>query len=347
MMNCFVVITAILLAAAAPPPTAARCDYEAVFNFGDSNSDTGGFYSAFPPQSPPDGVTYFKKPAGRISDGRLVIDFLAQALGLPLLSPYLKSVGSDFQHGANFAIVGAAVRRKPQYGASPFSLEYQLRQFKEFKLQVEAESNSSGTPLPGPGIFGKSLYTIYIGQNDFTGPNSTSKDFLQEVVSVIANTTKEIYTLGGRTFLVFNLAPLGCYPFRLSKAPSNSSDKDSAGCLTSDNSAVDEYNTMLKAALSEQARKQLPADAKVILVDSHAVLLRVFNNPTFYGFPNATAAACSGEATVCSDPQHFVSWDGTHLTEAANKIVADGVLTETYFDPPFPLSKYCDINPPH
>jgi hypothetical protein len=47
-----------------------------VFNFGDSNSDTGGFWAAFPAQPPPFGVTYFGRPTGRASDGRLVIDFI-------------------------------------------------------------------------------------------------------------------------------------------------------------------------------------------------------------------------------------------------------------------------------
>lgn len=52
------------------------CDYEAIFNFGDSNSDTGGFHTAFPAQPIPYGMTYFKKPVGRASDGRLIVDFL-------------------------------------------------------------------------------------------------------------------------------------------------------------------------------------------------------------------------------------------------------------------------------
>lgn len=54
----------------------SKCDFQAIFNFGDSNSDTGGFWAAFPAQSGPWGMTYFKKPAGRASDGRLIIDFL-------------------------------------------------------------------------------------------------------------------------------------------------------------------------------------------------------------------------------------------------------------------------------
>lgn len=54
----------------------SKCEFEAIFNFGDSNSDTGGFWAAFPAQGPPNGMTYFKKPSGRASDGRLIIDFL-------------------------------------------------------------------------------------------------------------------------------------------------------------------------------------------------------------------------------------------------------------------------------
>ena len=54
----------------------AKCDFPAVFNFGDSNSDTGGFWAAFPAQHGPFGMTYFGHPAGRASDGRLVVDFL-------------------------------------------------------------------------------------------------------------------------------------------------------------------------------------------------------------------------------------------------------------------------------
>ena len=60
-----------------------RCKFPAVFNFGDSDSDTGGFWAAFPAQQGPFGMTYFGRPAGRASDGRLVIDFI----GTYLLAP--------------------------------------------------------------------------------------------------------------------------------------------------------------------------------------------------------------------------------------------------------------------
>ncbi|KAL0351058.1 UNVERIFIED_CONTAM: GDSL esterase/lipase [Sesamum radiatum] len=69
-------------------PAAPPCDFPAIYNFGDSNSDTGGI-SAIPP---PYGVSYFHRPAGRNSDGRLIIDFIAEHLGLPYLSSYLDSI---------------------------------------------------------------------------------------------------------------------------------------------------------------------------------------------------------------------------------------------------------------
>ena len=60
------------------PKSDGKCFFEAIFNFGDSNSDTGGFYAAFPSQPSPNGMTYFKRPVGRPSDGRHSIDFLGK-----------------------------------------------------------------------------------------------------------------------------------------------------------------------------------------------------------------------------------------------------------------------------
>jgi len=57
-----------------------RCKFPAVFNFVDSNSDTGGFWAAFPAQQGPFSMTYFGRPAGRASDGRLVIDLIGTYL---------------------------------------------------------------------------------------------------------------------------------------------------------------------------------------------------------------------------------------------------------------------------
>ncbi|KAL3649579.1 hypothetical protein CASFOL_005982 [Castilleja foliolosa] len=367
----FTVLFAIVLA----PKSDAKCGFKAIFNFGDSNSDTGGFWAAFPAQSPPNGMTYFKKPAGRATDGRLIIDFLAQSLGLPFLSPYLKSIGSDYRHGANFATLASTVRL-PQTslfvtGLSPFSLAIQLNQMKQFKVLVnEFHSSARKMKLPSPDIFGQSLYTFYIGQNDFTGNlayigiNGVKK-YLPEVVTQIASTIKEIYLLGGRTFMVLNLAPIGCYPAFLVELNHTTSDLDSYGCMISYNKAVIEYNSMLKQEL-KQTRNEIP-DANVIYADIHSVMLQLFQHPTSHGLKYGPKACCGHgggaynfdqqifcgttksingrnlTAKACNDPYNYVSWDGIHATEAANKIVARAILNGSYFDPPFSLHNFCDI----
>lgn len=71
----------------------------------------------------------------------------AEALGLPFLSPYLQSIGSNFKHGANFATAASTVLLPKTSlfvtGISPFSLGIQLNQMKQFKARV-LEFHSNG-----------------------------------------------------------------------------------------------------------------------------------------------------------------------------------------------------------
>lgn len=57
---------------------ASNCNFAGIFNFGDSNSDTGGLSAAFGQAPYPNGETFFHAPAGRFSDGRLLIDFIGK-----------------------------------------------------------------------------------------------------------------------------------------------------------------------------------------------------------------------------------------------------------------------------
>ena len=60
-----------------------RARYDRVFSFGDSLTDTGNALRLSPagggPASrPPYGETFFRRPTGRASDGRLVVDFIGE-----------------------------------------------------------------------------------------------------------------------------------------------------------------------------------------------------------------------------------------------------------------------------
>lgn len=71
-----IVLLIIMVANPANCESGKQCSFPAIFNFGDSNSDTGGLSAAFGQAPPPNGITFFHSPAGRASDGRLVIDFI-------------------------------------------------------------------------------------------------------------------------------------------------------------------------------------------------------------------------------------------------------------------------------
>nr|BAX25135.1 putative lanatoside 15'-O-acetylesterase [Oryza brachyantha] len=351
--------------AAASAGGQGQCKFRAVFNFGDSNSDTGGFWAAFPAQQAPFGMTYFRRPAGRASDGRLVIDFLG--------TPYLQSVGSDYRRGANFATL-ASTALQPNTslfvtGTSPFFLGVQLNQMKELRTKA-LRSNGNNAQLPAPDVLSNSLYTIDIGQNDLTsnlGSQSieTVKQSLPSVVSQITST--ELYSIGARNIMVFNMAPIGCYPAFLTKLPHTSNDMDGFGCMKTYNSAVTYYNELLNTSLAE-VRKKLQ-DASIVYANKHAVTLELFRHPKAHGLKYGTKACCgygdgaynfnpdvycgsskvlNGQTTsakACADPQNYVSWDGIHGTEAANKIIASSLMSGSYSYPPFDLSKLCKLQP--
>ena len=64
-----------------------QAQYTSIFSFGDSYTDTGNKVILYGPAAadlwinkPPFGMTFFGHPAGRLSDGRLVIDFIGESL---------------------------------------------------------------------------------------------------------------------------------------------------------------------------------------------------------------------------------------------------------------------------
>ncbi|VAH62115.1 unnamed protein product [Triticum turgidum subsp. durum] len=83
-------------------------------SFGDSLADTGNFPFLYgndsrePALRTPYGETFFRRATGRFSDGRLIVDFIADTMGLPFVRPYLSGrTAEDFASGANFAVGGA------------------------------------------------------------------------------------------------------------------------------------------------------------------------------------------------------------------------------------------------
>ncbi|KAL5561628.1 hypothetical protein UlMin_031375 [Ulmus minor] len=353
-----------------PLISSVNFSYPAVFNFGDSNSDTGGLVAgvAFP-VGPPNGQTFFLKPSGRFCDGRLIVDFLMDSIGLPFVNPYLDSVGApNFQKGCNFATGGATLSPANAASTSPFSFGIQVSEFVRFKaraLQLLAKDKRLQKILPSDDNFKQGLYMFDVGQNDLDGAfYSKAEDqviaLVPNYLSELENGIKRLYNEGARNFWIHNTGPLGCLPRIVAKFGKDPSKLDQFGCVSSHNRAASAFNTQLHD-LCLKFRGQL-RQANVTLVDMFSIKYDLIANYSQYGFKQPIAACCGfgglplnfdsrincGEtknldgslvtAAPCSNTTEFVNWDGNHYTEAANQHVSTQILTGTYIDPPPPLS---------
>ncbi|XP_038979973.1 GDSL esterase/lipase LIP-4-like [Phoenix dactylifera] len=329
-----------------------------VFNFGDSNSDTGGLMAGLGYQIfPPEGRLFFHRSTGRLCDGRLILDFLCESLHMSYLSPYLESVGSDFRNGANFAIAGSTAL-PPDI---PFSLHIQVNQFLRFKARsLELIAQGSKGLINEEG-FHKALYAIDIGQNDLSaafGANLPFDQVIQRIPSVISEiqtAVKTLYSSGGKSFWIHNTGPLGCLPQKLSLPRKDSSSLDRYGCLVPFNNAAKEFNAQLNI-LCDELRSELN-DATIVYTDIFTIKYDIIANHATYGFENPLMACCGyggppynfnqnitcGNAAcpVCPEGSKYVNWDGVHYAEAANAIVASKILTTEYSKPKVKFGFFC------
>ncbi|KAL8157016.1 GDSL esterase/lipase At5g14450-like [Apium graveolens] len=348
------------------------CQFPAFYNFGDSNSDTGAVSATFGRLSLPNGQTFFRKPAGRYCDGRLVIDFIAEKLGLPYLSAYLDSIGTNFRHGANFAASGSTIQPADSEilkgHVNPLSLNVQLLQFEQFKgrtaeLYTEAKNSHIKDGLPRPEDFSNALYTMDTGQNDLhAGITSMREEEVEKYIPNIINefslAIKNLHQLGARTFWIHNTGPIGCLPFFVVNYPPKAGNSDQNGCVKSYNDLAQEFNKQLKDRIIE-LRTQLN-NVFITYVDIYSVKYSLisearkhdFSSPLGYccGHYGDYRARCGRKSLVngtklygtsCRKPEEYLSWDGIHYSEAANKLVADHILDGSFSDPPIAIREAC------
>uniref|UniRef100_R7VZ26 GDSL esterase/lipase n=1 Tax=Aegilops tauschii TaxID=37682 RepID=R7VZ26_AEGTA len=351
----------------APPPAPANQSscYKRLFSFGDSLIDTGNYIVHFsatpgPVVELPYGETFFGRPTGRWSDGRLIVDFIVERLGFPYWPAYLqaaagKSPAEEFRYGVNFAVGSATALsqdffRKKRLRVDlmpPYSLDVQIGLFKKVVAVL------GSTDQERKAAMASSLFLVgEIGANDYIQPLFQNKTLewvrplVPRIIRSIALSIEALIELGAKTMYVPGIFPMGCTPLFLGIFPGD--DRDPAtGCLRWLNDLTLVHNHMLKSQLDELRRNH--PGVSITYVDYYEEMLSLVTKPVENGFAAETVLdACypvfvPGRGVVrCPDPSRYVSWDGVHLTEAAYKIMAHGMLDGPFAMPP--IMSTCNRN---
>ncbi|BBN12719.1 hypothetical protein MPTK1_5g22360 [Marchantia polymorpha subsp. ruderalis] len=349
----------------------------AFWNFGDSLTDTGGTLDVFAlsldPERSPYGESFFKRPAKRFCNGRVVPDYFSLAFKYPLLQPYFQAGAFDYNYGANFASGGTTASNDTS--RNPIYLLNQVAEFVRFKQSATSQKNQFACHpfkqfLPRDDSYGEGLYTFEIGGNDVLNAillkNQTAAQVVTQVIpdammNILA-TIKILTSNGAKKFLFFNTPNAGCSTIAMTVLASIPGlQKDDMGCIVFINELDQAYNKALNDTIAS-ARLLYPGRTFSIF-NYYAANLEILTNPSLYGFnPALTKRACCGApgfgtlnfnplvtcgnpgSNKCANPEEYVNWDGVHFTDAFYRQIASWALSGKFTDNPVNYTSLCKLD---
>ncbi|KAK3039936.1 hypothetical protein RJ639_027771 [Escallonia herrerae] len=279
--------------------------FTSIISFGDSLADTGNLVHLFDQSNiplpnfafPPYGETYFGSPTGRSSDGRIIIDFIAQYFGLPLVPPYIGGKNAStrsFLKGVNFAVAGATAldvaffeERGVHTVFTNVSLGVQLGLFKEL-LPSLCQTSSDCKELLQSSL----ILLGEIGGNDYNNPFFARESieeiqsYVSPVINAIASAIDELIKLGARTLMVPGNLPIGCSASYLTLFKSSSTEEydSETGCLIRLNKFAEYHNKLLQIKLNQI--QQLNPHITIIYADYYHAAMEFYRSPKEFGMFN-------------------------------------------------------------
>ncbi len=298
-------LVAVLFVAVAQPVAAQRA-FTSNTTFGDSFSDTGNLFQLTGGTQPPPSV-YFD---GRVSNGFVWTDYLAEALGVPAdADPAFASRGNT----GNYAIAGARTQDLP--GASPST-----------QTQLGAWFTRPG----GATIDPTGLYTIFAGANDIRDAGSIADADTRNAIAIGAAQR----VAAGAGFLAANGAQFILMPYTL-----NLGVVPESRAVPGRSAILSDLTTLFNQTLAQELSGLRVAFGSTTFYDLHLdfllqnVLADANTGGARYGFTDVTSpclpAFAPPGASSC-DVSLFA--DGLHPTTAAHQLVADAAYNLVAYD---------------
>ncbi|CAL1385393.1 unnamed protein product [Linum trigynum] len=330
------------------PQLLKGCGFSAIYNLGDSVSDTGNNLVQFDfggSGQYPYGMTV-GKPTGRFSDGLLLIDRIAESAGLPHCNPYLRK-DMDHSKGANFAVAGVGLLSKAQrdkfgihFNYSQSGLDEQLKWFVNYSK--EAFPNESARKAN----FESALFVLGGGGNDYGGFKvgvEEKKKIMPYVIGVLEEGLKTVIHHGARRIVAMGVYQAGCLPGFNKTILEH--DQGPIVCDKQWNSYHDLHNKQVQKLVLELG-KEFP-HVHLAYGDIWDGVQWMFDNYRSLGLKHTSYARCCGTeehktcgepgTPFCKDPYHYIWWDNFHFTDHAYQLIARKVIPWIYSVPTITL----------
>ncbi|KAJ8749983.1 hypothetical protein K2173_013898 [Erythroxylum novogranatense] len=315
----------------------------ALFIFGDSVVDAGNnnnIHTIVKANFPPYGRDFNHTATGRFCNGKLASDFTAENIGFTSYPPaYLskEAQGNNLLIGANFASGGSGYYDTTAKIYNTIPLSGQLEHLKEYQKKlvgIVGKANASA-------IISGSVYLVSSGSSDFVQNYYvnpllykfyTPNQFSDILIKSYSHFIQGLYELGARKIGVTTLPPLGCLPATITIFGTDSNE-----CVVKLNKDAMYFNNKLNVT-SQILQKKL-SGVNLIVMDIYQPLHDLVTKPEDYGFAEARKACCgtglletsilcnADSVGTCKNATEYVFWDGFHPSEAANKLIADDLLT--------------------
>ncbi|KAL1534113.1 acetylajmaline esterase [Salvia divinorum] len=343
------VVCGLVFCGGADPYVLKKCNFNEMYQLGDSISDAGNLIREFPIGAStsfarlPYGQKFFREATGRCSNGLLMIDYFAMAAGVPLLPPY-KNMGTGFGHGVNFAVAGSTalasetlaaqhVRNPVTNSSLSVQLDWMSSYFDSICVDHKDCSEKLRSALFMVGETGGNDYNYAILQGK---QMEELRSMVPQVVAAVIHGARRVIEMGAARLVVPGNFPIGCLP--IYKTAFEGAPHDQHNCVRELNELAMYHNEQLQEAILKL--KQEKPNAVIVYGDyfnAYQFLHRLGKRRGYdveraccgiggkYNFD--LGRMCGGaNVSVCEDADRHLSWDGIHLTQQSYKLMATWLI---------------------